>query len=104
MPGLRKTRLAEIIRTIVSQSAEVRESEFIGPGGDLPGRCDLEWPTGIERQFIVYVWTIGHGGKSRSQQEYRIQTKLKLPRPLQFEGGITLLLGYYDASLDGAGR
>ena len=50
-------------------------------------------------------WTIGHGGRSRSPNEYRIQTKLDdSPEFIFGESATTVLLGYYHASLDVSGK
>jgi len=70
----------------------------------LPVRLIVTDERGLTRTYLVYVWTIGHGGKSRTQDEYRIQAKLPVGRDLTVGGGTTLLLGYYHEEADRAGR
>src|SRR4051812_16567834 len=82
----------------------VSQSGFWGFGEDLPWRCTVTFADGSFRKFSLYFWTISHGGRSRSQQEYRIQAKLKTSRSLVFTHGTTLLLGYYSSDYDRVGR
>ena len=50
--------------------------------------------------YVVYAWTIGHGGRTRAATEYRIQLKLPGQPKLAFDDGTTILIGLYDGSLD----
>ena len=50
--------------------------------------------------YVVYAWTIGHGGRTRAATEYRIQLKLPGQPKLVFDDGTTILIGLYDGSLD----
>jgi hypothetical protein len=59
----------------------------------------VSFPRGAERRYNLYCWTIGHGGKTRSLAEYRIQTKLKSGTRLSFGDAISVLLGYFDSDL-----
>ena len=71
----------------------------------LPWHLDVEFPNHVRRRYRVYVWTVGHGGRTRSLKEYRIQTKLERTSELVFgREEITLLLGYYHAKLDSSGK
>ena len=76
----------------------------MGTGADLPWWCHLQFGDGSQREYGVYFWTVSHGGKTRSVDEYRIQTKLKTDRQLRVGSGTIILLGYYHASVDRSGR
>jgi len=89
---------------LAASSVSVLNCEFKGPGGDLPIEMALRYRGSITRVFQVFVWTIGHGGRTRSKTEYRIQTKLKQRRALRYGTGTPLLVGYYDASTDTVGK
>lgn len=105
MPGLTKACLAKLLTEGLKQGgAEVTGSSFAGSRGGLPWLAPLVFRSGRSRKFRVYVWTVGHGGKTRAKNEYRIQTKLPKGHRLQFEDGTTLLLGYYNQESDSAGR
>lgn len=60
----------------------------------LPFRITIT--DGTESQeLIVYIWNVGTGGKTRSEDEYRIQ--LKGGSPLRTSSGVkTLLLGWFE--------
>src|SRR2546426_5120125 len=101
MSGLRKSSIANRILKKLSQgNCIVSEYGFRGVRGDLPWTCVVELPQQTSRRFHMYFWTVSHGGRSRTDSEYRIQVKLKESSALEFGGGTTLLLGYYDASGD----
>src|SRR3954447_16140574 len=105
MPGLPKRRIASLIRSWVeSEGVTVGESAFVGVKGDLPWVCQLTFDSYTTRKFRLYFWTVGHGGRTRSQTEYRIQTKLRVDRKLHIGNGTSLLLGYYNESLDDVGK
>jgi hypothetical protein len=64
----------------------------------------VTFPGGNKRRFNVYCWTIGHGGRSRSASEYRIQVKLGRGRQFKFDDAASVLLGYYDVDQDRLGK
>jgi hypothetical protein len=105
LPGLTKTRILKRIEDVLGNSdAELVSAAFVGEGTDLPCRCTILFRGGSRREYNLYFWTVGHGGRSRSREEYRIQTKLKTDRRLRVDAGTTILLGYYHESLDRTGR
>lgn len=106
MAGLRKPRIADRIATSLEESGvSVDEARFTGLGEELlPWNCLLRFSGAVKRRYSMYFWTIGHGGRSRSQTEYRIQTKLGTQRRLSFQHGTTILLGYYLESEDKVGK
>jgi hypothetical protein len=105
MPGLRKTEIVRRMQLDLAESSvSVVDCSFKGPQGDLPVEMVLKYRGSITRSFQVFVWTIGHGGRTRSSSEYRIQTKLKQRRALTYGSGTPLLLGYYDESADTVGK
>jgi restriction-modification system family protein len=105
VPGLRKTDLClRVKQALESGDIQVSEASFVGAGDDLPWRCEVRIRGYIRRTFLIYIWTIGHGGRSRPADEYRIQAKLKTGRDLRFRDGVTVVLGYYRADLDSIGR
>ena len=49
-----------------------------------------------EERLVIYIWNISHGGKTRSEREYRIQIT-EASSPLRTGQDFkTLLLGWYD--------
>lgn len=106
MAGLRKPRIAARISSALEESGvDVEEASFTGSGEELlPWNCLLKFSGAIRRRYSMYFWTIGHGGRTRSQTEYRIQTKLGTQRRLSFGHGTTILLGYYLESEDKVGK
>jgi len=105
MPGLSKTALADrLAKGLFQGGARMGRAEFSGPRGHLPWLITVESAERSPRDYRVYMWTIGHGGRTRSQDEYRIQTMLPDKRTLEFGRGTTVLLGYYDERVDRSGR
>lgn len=105
MPGIRKQEIVQRLESAIRECNAVIHRSELAPGNLLPWMADLEFPSHLRRRYRSYVWTIGHGGKSRPPYEYRIQTKLKDSPALLFgESATTLLLGYYHASLDVSGK
>ena len=101
MPGIRKQHIVDRLEAVIRGCNAVIHHSHLAPGHRLPWTIDLEFPNRIRRQYRSYVWTIGHGGKSRSPNEYRIQTKLgDSPEFIFGESATTVLLGYYHARLD----
>lgn len=77
----------------------------MGEGEELlPWNCCVRFSPTMTRRYSMFFWTVGHGGRTRSQTEYRIQTKLGSQRRLSFEHGTTILLGYYIDVADKVGR
>jgi hypothetical protein len=105
MPGLPKRKIATLIQSwLETQGVDIKDSAFVGTAGDLPWACEIIFESRFTRKFSLYFWTIGHGGRTRSQTEYRVQTKLKKERKLHIGNGTSLLLGYYNESLDIVGK
>jgi len=107
MAALAKPELAKrIVECLEGSRAQILEARFHYPTAPLlPWLCRAKLADLGERRFAMYFWTIGHGGRTRSPGEYRIQTKLEGgPRQLAFDQGTTLLLGYYRSDLDASGR
>lgn len=105
MAGLRKAVLAKNLTDAIDSSASsLLYGAFIGDRNDLPWECAIRFRDGATRRYLVYIWTITHGGRTRSRHEYRIQVKLKSARRLDFGQGTTLVLGYYSSEFDRVGR
>jgi hypothetical protein len=108
LPGLYKRAIARLIKDCLDGSAvQLLDARFAYPAAPLlPWLCRVKLRDYGERRYAMYFWTIGHGGHTRSVNEYRIQTKLEggLPRQLAFDQGTTLLLGYFRSDLDASGR
>lgn len=105
MGGLSKATIARRLQSYLELGgARVSESSFDVQDARLPWRCVVE-ASGVRRSFNCYFWTVTHGGKHRSDSEYRIQTLLgNADRRLAFGAGTTLLLGLFDGALDEAGK
>lgn len=102
MPGLRKTTIAKRLAGLIDDSgARIRGSRFQESKGSLPWECTIRFPSGAEREYTMYFWTVSHGGRGRPDDEYRIQTTLKGDNKLVVEDGTTLLLGYFEWALAG---
>jgi restriction-modification system family protein len=103
--GLSKATIARRLLSYLERGgARVTASSFDVRDARLPWRCVVE-ASGLRRAFNCYFWTVTHGGKHRSDSEYRIQTLLgNAERRLAFGTGTTLLLGLYDGALDKAGK
>lgn len=105
MPGLRKIAIAEkVYDALRNAKCSVVTAGLVGEDGDLPWECKVTFPDRSSRLYRIYFWTVSHGGRGRSQSEYRVQAKLKTARKLNFASGTTLLLGYYDSQQDQVGR
>ena len=107
MAGLTKPALARLVeRHLAGSHVALVSATFAYPAAPLlPWLCHARISDYGERNFAIYFWTIGHGGRTRAQDEYRIQTKLERgDRRLAFDRGTTLLLGYYRSDLDTSGR
>jgi hypothetical protein len=105
MSGLRKAALVgRLCAYLQEQDCTIDRAELSGGGGDLPCRLDVTFPRGSKRRYNLYCWTMGHGGRSRSALEYRIQVKLGKARQLKFKDASSVLLGYYDVDQDHVGK
>jgi hypothetical protein len=101
MSGLRKSEIvARIEQIILDHGCSLLSSSLTAGTGSLPWKCTILFPDKSRRSFSIYVWTISHGGRTRSLTEYRIQAKLGRARSLSFRAGTTLLLGYYSRAAD----
>lgn len=105
MAGLKKAELVErLCATLIVSGCTIDKAELGGAAGELPCRLDVSFPRGNKRRYNLYCWTMGHGGRSRSAAEYRIQVKLGNGRQLKFKDAVSVLLGYYDFEQDHVGR
>ena len=105
MPGIRKTDLVKRLESMLHVSNAVVHDSCLAKHGRLPWTVEVEFPNRIRRRYRCYVWTVGHGGKTRSPNEYRIQTKLDANPEFAFgESATTILLGYYHSEFDKSGR
>src|SRR5438445_404714 len=86
---------AIIVELLADQGGAHLCASLQGESGGLPLELEFDVTQAQRRRYQVFIWTIGHGGRTRSLHEYRIQTKLKAGRRLEFRGGTPLLLGYY---------
>jgi hypothetical protein len=97
MPGLRKQALAEIIRTsLMLAGAHVSRGDFRRPA-ELPWDCEIQFRDGVTRKYGLFFWSVSHGGRTRSRDEFRVQAKLKQGRMLDTTGGTPILLGFFAA-------
>ena len=105
MHGLRKRDIVSRLESTIRNSNSVIHDSNLASGNRLPWTADLEFPNRLRRKYRIYVWTVCHGGKSRSPNEYRIQTKLNDSHEFAFgNSATTVLLGYYHADLDAGGK
>jgi len=105
MPGIPKARIAQRLVEAVSSSRWIQfeRGEFSRKPIGLPYLLRVALGRGEQREFALYFWSVSHGGRSRSDDEYRIQLKLEDDFALRFDSDTTILLGYYDAALDRVG-
>jgi hypothetical protein len=104
MPGIRKREICRRLRDhLLNNQCEVSEESDVGLNG-LPWVFNVRFSDGSTREFFLYVWTIAHGGKTRADDEYRIQIKLEKSRSLRVGKGTTILLGYYSEKEDSIGK
>lgn len=90
MARLKKSDLIELaLQAIAGDGWAI---ELLTVGGDHPARFKMS-RAGVEHLVRLYIWNLSHGGKSRSEHEFRIQiTGIE-----QFEpepDGRTLILGW----------
>ena len=95
-----KTKITRLSKQIlISKATDAMEAcgwsvEMLTEEGTHPARFILS-QDGVNHVVKLYVWNLSHGGKSRSQDEYRIQiTGIETFEPEQ--NGRTLLLGWSD--------
>lgn len=105
MPGVPKGVIVGRLSSMLERSgADLRFSQ-LAEGRRLPWSIEVAFPDQRVRSFRVYVWTVGHGGRSRASSEYRIQTKLGGTPEFAFgDSATTVLLGYYDERVDVSGK
>jgi len=102
MPRLSKSAIVDRLSTgLVAGGIVVKEASFATHRGGLPWTCTLAFPTGFERSYRCYLWTVTHGGRTRSASEFRVQATLP-SAGLEFSAAATVLLGYYSPSHAGA--
>ena len=101
MPGiLKKVIVKRMIAALEASGASLLDSSFRS-GRHLPWTTRVKLESGEERTYRVYTWSVSHGGRSRAAGEYRIQAKLPGGAgPLEFDRGITLLIGYQSLDPD----
>lgn len=105
MSGLRKAELVDrLCAYLTEQNCIIERAELSSAAGELPCQLELTFPRGSKRRYNLYCWTMGHGGRTRSAAEYRIQVKLGKGRQLKFKDATSVLLGYYDVAQDHVGR
>lgn len=102
MPRLNKRAIVDrLSAALAAGGIVVKEASFATPRAGLPWTCTLAFPTGFERSYRCYLWTVTHGGRTRSASEYRVQATLPSVG-LEFSAGATVLLGYYSPEHAGA--
>lgn len=105
MSGLRKAALVNQLCTFLAeQNCIIERADLSSAAGELPCQLDLTFPSGSRRRYNLYCWTMGHGGRTRSAAEYRIQVKLGKGRQLKFKDATSVLIGYYDVDHDHVGK
>src|SRR3990170_7093103 len=95
MPRLDKRAIVDrLIAALAAGGIGVSEARFATHRAGLPLTCTLIFPTGFERSYRCYLWTVTHGGRTLSASEYRVQATLP-SAGLEFSAASTVLLGYY---------
>lgn len=86
MPRFPKTAMRDIVSDALTQSGYTIHTI----AGSHPFRYKIH--STADEELLVYLWNVTHGGKNRSDDEYRIQ--ITGPSGLRHEQGVrTLLLG-----------
>src|ERR1700683_1912542 len=80
--------------TIDALSDSHAQAALLSPVRTHPRRFRVITDTG-SFDLWIYIWTITHGGATRSAEEYRIQMTTVRPPLAINPNGITLLLGWY---------
>jgi putative restriction endonuclease len=102
MPRLDKRAIVDRLSAALAEGGiRVTEARFATHRAGLPWTCTLSFPTGFERSYRCYLWTVTHGGRTRSASEYRVQATLPSVG-LEFSAASTVLLGYYSPDHAGA--
>lgn len=93
---MRQLRPPELLQQIVDAIQAGGWSYTVMRSNSLPFRITITNGTEIQN-LVIYIWNVGTGGKTRSEDEYRIQ--LKGEPPLRTDSRFkTLLLGWFEAS------
>jgi hypothetical protein len=99
-PRLAKaTILEKIVQALQLSGVSARR---VGPESDpvrLPIALDVTFAMGLQRRYALYIWTVSHGGRSRDDGEFRIQTKIEGTDRLLFGKATTVLLGFFSQQL-----
>ena len=102
MPRLSRQAIVDRLSTGLNAAGiGVKEATFATHRGGLPWTCTLTFPTGFERSYRCYLWTVTHGGRTRAASEFRVQATLP-SAGLEFIAASTVLLGYYSPAHVGA--
>ncbi len=92
---IRRLEREELLEVILDGLQAGGWSYIITQSDKLPFKITITSGTETER-LVIYIWNVGTGGKTRSEDEYRIQLKGKPPlrTGTSFK---TLLLGWFEA-------
>ncbi len=85
----------EIVRAIIDAIVESGGQAQLTSKAQAHPRCFNVVTPKEGFSLWVYIWTITHGGATRSEQEYRIQMTTVTPPLAINPTGLTLLLGWY---------
>jgi hypothetical protein len=97
MSRIPRDSLIRALRAALPEGSLIDEEELIGGRIGQPVLWNVALPSGRRRWFCVYVWTITHGGATRSPSEYRIQMSLRERVVSVPRGSTTLTMGVYDS-------
>src|SRR5438309_2071916 len=92
MPAVRPRELVEAILDAIQDSGA--QGSLLSSVTGHPRRFRVSLPKG-GLTIWIYVWTVTHGGATRSEDEYRIQMTTVQPPLALNPDGPTLLLGYF---------
>jgi putative restriction endonuclease len=92
---IRQLEPDELLEDILDAIQAGGWSSTVIHGKDLPFTISITNGNDTQR-LVIYIWNVGTGGKTRSEDEYRIQLKGKPPLKTGNDFK-TLLLGWYEA-------
>lgn len=96
MPAIPPAKLIDAVLDAFLESG--CQAQLYSPLRKHPRKFRVLQPNGIPFNLWVYMWTITHGGFSRSEEEYRIQmTSVSSPLDLNLDGA-TVLLGWFPST------
>ena len=78
------TIVSTLSSALLDRGSHIVSSGCSGSRGRLPWRVKAQIGYLAPWMYVVYAWTIGHGGRTRAATEYRIQLKL----PGQLKAGL----------------